>query len=172
MCVCVYCVYLMYICMYISCIFVANNAPGTWYWTQRSRYRAFSVFHICVCMYIVYTSYVFVFMCVFVYIVCTSCIYVAISFRQRATTYRAFLQKMTYEDKASYDSSPPCTAICIWSVIRSHIFSVSYNIYHIYSASYNIIYIINTVCHTYIVSHTTYIICMVSHTTIWHISYM
>jgi len=27
---------------------------------------------------------------------------------KRATNYRAFLRKMTYEDKASYGSSPPC----------------------------------------------------------------
>ena len=30
-------------------------------------------------------------------------------FRKRATNYRALVQKMTYEDKASYDSTPPCT---------------------------------------------------------------
>ena len=29
--------------------------------------------------------------------------------RKRATNYRALLQKMTYEDKASYDSTPPCS---------------------------------------------------------------
>ena len=30
-------------------------------------------------------------------------------FRKRATNYRALLRKMTYEDKASYDSTPPST---------------------------------------------------------------
>jgi len=30
-------------------------------------------------------------------------------FRQRATGYRALLQKTTHKDKASYGSSPPCT---------------------------------------------------------------
>jgi len=29
-------------------------------------------------------------------------------FRRRATNYTALLQKMTYQDKASYDSTPPC----------------------------------------------------------------
>jgi len=29
-------------------------------------------------------------------------------FRKRATNYRTLLQKMTYEDTASYGSSPPC----------------------------------------------------------------
>ena len=29
-------------------------------------------------------------------------------FRKRATNYRALLRKMTYENKASYDSTPPC----------------------------------------------------------------
>jgi len=33
---------------------------------------------------------------------------VAGCFCKRATSYRALLQKMTYKDKASYGSSPPC----------------------------------------------------------------
>ena len=32
-----------------------------------------------------------------------------IIFHQRATKYRALLLKMPYEDKGSYESSPPCT---------------------------------------------------------------
>jgi len=32
-----------------------------------------------------------------------------ISRGKRATNYRALLQKMTYEDKASYNSTPPCS---------------------------------------------------------------
>ena len=31
-----------------------------------------------------------------------------IIFHQRATKYRALLRKMTYKDKGSYESSPPC----------------------------------------------------------------
>jgi len=31
-------------------------------------------------------------------------------FRKRATNYRALLRKMTYEDKAPYDPTPPCSA--------------------------------------------------------------
>jgi len=42
-----------------------------------------------------------------------------VSFRKRATNYRARLRKMTCEDKASYGSSPPCTGYCIWRVIES-----------------------------------------------------
>ena len=34
-----------------------------------------------------------------------------IIFHQRATKYRSLLRKMTYKDKGSYESSPPC--ICI-----------------------------------------------------------
>ena len=33
-------------------------------------------------------------------------------FRNRATIYRALLRKMTHEDKASYDSTPPHTNHC------------------------------------------------------------
>jgi len=32
------------------------------------------------------------------------------NFRKRATNYRALLQKLTHEDKASYGSEPPCTS--------------------------------------------------------------
>jgi len=31
-----------------------------------------------------------------------------IIFHKRATKYRSFLRKMTYKDKGSYDSTPPC----------------------------------------------------------------
>ena len=32
-----------------------------------------------------------------------------IIFHKRATKYRALLRKMTYKDKGSYESSPPCS---------------------------------------------------------------
>ena len=34
-----------------------------------------------------------------------------IIFHKRATKYRALLRKMTYKDKGSYESSPPCTLL-------------------------------------------------------------
>jgi len=36
-------------------------------------------------------------------------------FRKRATNYRALLRKMTYEDKASYDCTPPCIILADYS---------------------------------------------------------
>ena len=39
------------------------------------------------------------------------CLNLKVIFRKRATHYRALLQKMTYE-KASYESSPPCSITC------------------------------------------------------------
>jgi len=36
------------------------------------------------------------------------CLKLQVIIRKRATIYRALLWKMTYEDKASYGSSPPC----------------------------------------------------------------
>jgi len=36
------------------------------------------------------------------------CLISYITFRKLATDYRALLRKMTYPDKASYDSMPPC----------------------------------------------------------------
>ena len=35
------------------------------------------------------------------------CLELQVIFGKRATKYTALLQKMTYEDKASYDSTPP-----------------------------------------------------------------
>jgi len=36
-----------------------------------------------------------------------------IIFHNRATKYRSLLQKMTYKDQGSYESSPPCTRCCV-----------------------------------------------------------
>jgi len=37
------------------------------------------------------------------------CLKLQVIFRKRATNYRTLLRKITYKDKASYGSSPPCT---------------------------------------------------------------
>ena len=49
-------------------------------------------------------------------------------FRKRATNYRALLQNMTYEDKASHDSTPPCSdmyllfvRVGMWSRVRWYV---------------------------------------------------
>jgi len=43
------------------------------------------------------------------------CLNLQVIFRKRATNYRALLRKMTYKDKTSYASSPPCTPTpCIY----------------------------------------------------------
>jgi len=41
-------------------------------------------------------------------------------FHKRATNYRALWQKMTYEDMASYDSTPPCSQISGNSFTQNH----------------------------------------------------
>jgi len=41
------------------------------------------------------------------------CLKLQVIFRKRATNYRALLRKMTYEDKASYDFTPPCGGMVI-----------------------------------------------------------
>ena len=38
------------------------------------------------------------------------CLKLQVILHKRATNYSALLQKITYEDKASYDSTPPCIA--------------------------------------------------------------
>jgi len=37
------------------------------------------------------------------------CLISWITFRKLATNYRALLRKMTYKDKVSYESPPPCS---------------------------------------------------------------
>jgi len=39
------------------------------------------------------------------------CLKLQVIFRKRATNYSALLRKMTYEDKASYDSAPSCNIL-------------------------------------------------------------
>jgi len=50
------------------------------------------------------------------------CLKLQVIFRKRATNYRPLLRKMTYKDKASCESSPPCTPCqtCEWimSLVR------------------------------------------------------
>jgi len=51
------------------------------------------------------------------------CLISWITFRKRATNYRALLRKMTYKDKASYESSPPCRCSTIFpriSCLENH----------------------------------------------------
>jgi len=43
-----------------------------------------------------------------------------ISFHKRAINYRSLLWKMTYTEKASYASSPPCTYKCIFNILPYH----------------------------------------------------
>ena len=38
------------------------------------------------------------------------CLKLQVIFGKRATNYRALLRKMTYEDKAFYDPTPPCSS--------------------------------------------------------------
>jgi len=45
------------------------------------------------------------------------CLKLQVILRKRATNYRAHLRKMTYEDKAPYDSMPPCTVMVMNMII-------------------------------------------------------
>jgi len=60
----------------------------------------------CVCIFIHMKMHIFVYTGSG-----TGCLKLRVIFRKRATHYRALLLKVTYEDKAFYGSSPPCTDI-------------------------------------------------------------
>jgi len=50
-------------------------------------------------------------------------------FHKRATKYRALLRKMTYKDKGSYGSSPPCIHMFMYKICT---FFIWVNIYYLY----------------------------------------
>jgi len=56
-----------------------------------------------------------------------------IIFHKRAIKCRSLLQKMTYKDKGSYESSPPCTSHNCRQVVHS---SEMYILFHIYAYIY------------------------------------
>ena len=50
-----------------------------------------------------------------------------IIFHKGATKYRSLLRKMTYKDKVSYESSPPCNIhVYIWIHIHMYIYIYIY----------------------------------------------
>jgi len=49
------------------------------------------------------------------------CLKLQVIFRKRATIYRALRRKITYIDKASYDSTPPCARVVTYEYIWMHI---------------------------------------------------
>jgi len=56
------------------------------------------------------------------------CLKMQVIFRERATNYRALLQKMTYKDKAFYASSPPCYTTIIHA--QAHFLYISLSLSH------------------------------------------
>jgi len=48
-----------------------------------------------------------------------------IIFHKRAIKYRSLLRKMTYKDKESYESSPPCMTRVLWKS-RRHTYTYTY----------------------------------------------
>jgi len=52
------------------------------------------------------------------------CLKLQVTFHQRATSYRALLRKVTYKDKASYGSSPPCNFAIAAIFYNKHAFPV------------------------------------------------
>ena len=100
--VCMYvCMYVyMYVCMYVLCVCIYTCT------TSQCLYLYVCVY---VCMYV--HMYVHVYVCMYA---CTGwrrligSPKLQIIFHKRATKYRSLLRKMTYKDKGSYESSPPC----------------------------------------------------------------
>jgi len=96
---------------HITCVCLTPHTHIPLFWT-RPRFMNWCVCAVCVCV-----SRVGVCACVKCHIVNTydtgwqrptGCLNLQVIFGKRATNYRALLRKMTYKDKASYASSPPC----------------------------------------------------------------
>ena len=60
------------------------------------------------------------------------CLKLQVIFCKRATNYRALLRKMTCEDKASYESSPPCI---IRDMTHSYVWNDIHLLYFIYTST-------------------------------------
>jgi len=125
MCLCVYMnTYILYMYMLFKCYSLRS--------TEYSSISRISTFCMCVRVYVFVCTCVRVCVCVYIYISYTciccqcaipcaalstgwrrlgGCLNLQVIFCKRATNYRALLWKMTYEDKASYDSTPPCTRL-------------------------------------------------------------
>ena len=58
-----------------------------------------------------------------------------IIFHKRATKYRSLLRKMTYKDKGSNESSPPCRGLCKQHRIYMYYTQHTTYIMHIYAYS-------------------------------------
>jgi len=64
------------------------------------------------------------------------CVKLQVIFHKRATNYRALLQKMTYTDKASFDSTPPCTCCYTFVPLCIHMRMCVYMHLYVYVSMY------------------------------------
>jgi len=88
-----------------------------------------------------------------------------VTFRKRATKYRSLLRKITYQDKASYGSSPPCTSFSwtfmfqLWTFmfqLFNSVYSCAfiYTWVHVYKYVYICIYIVGIYVYQYAYIYT------------------
>ena len=81
------------------------------------------------------------------------CLKLQVIFRKRATNYSALLRKMTYEDKASYESTPPCMYIFDKSTYQR--------------GKFTRIFVSNFIIMTWLIH-----ICDMAHSCVWHDLFM
>jgi len=86
-------------------------------------------------------------------------------FRKRATNSRALLREMSYKDKASYDSTPPCTESSreYDPGTPSH----SYVLIHMYGTTHYCVWHNPFMCVTWSIH-----VCDMTHSYVWHDSFM
>ena len=92
-----------------------------------------------------------------------------IIFHKRATKYRLLLRKMTYKDKESYESSPPCIT-CVYlshhtyQWVMSHIWMHCVSCWRARSAEEIWQFVTSpTPTHTHTHTHTNICICLTTH---------
>ena len=93
---------------------------------------------------------------------------------KKNTYYRALLRKMTYKDKTSYDSTPPCRVFhacpefsthCIsWQIYKEFCYHYTYIYVYVYTYIYVYMYIYIYVC-MYI--HVCIYICVYTYIFFW-----
>jgi len=87
-----------------------------------------------------------------------------IIFHKRATKYRALLRKMTYKDKGSYESSPPCTCLYMHINISICVYNICVYIWHVSTHAAGSVCVCVSVSQKYICTNIHIYMCVYIHT--------
>jgi len=98
------------------------------------------------------------------------CLKLQVIFRKRATQYRALLRKMTHEDKAPYDPTPPCIQ-SLFEMVHSYVWHDAFIcvtwLIRVYDMTHSYAWHDSLICVTRLVD-----MCDMTHSYVWHDSFV